>query len=165
MGIKPERIKDIPASKTLLITFAWAIVTTFFVPLSVHGHLTISSVVAFFWAAGLVFSRTAFFDILDMHGDRMVGRETLPIVMGEKPTMQFLKIILGLMILLAITASWLNISSSLGYALVLCPLLFILLLISYEKGYLIPGIRLEFLVESLFTAAGILSGIWVLAMS
>ncbi|MFO8083227.1 MAG: 4-hydroxy-3-methylbut-2-enyl diphosphate reductase [Desulfobacterales bacterium] len=165
MGIKPERIKDIPASKTLLITFAWAIVTTFFVPLSVHGHLTISSIVAFFWAAGLVFSRTAFFDILDMHGDRMVGRETLPIVMGEKPTMKLLKIILGLMALLAITASWLNITSSLGYTLVLCPLLFILLLISYEKGYLIPGIRLEFLVESLFIAAGILSGIWVLAIS
>jgi hypothetical protein len=30
----------------------------------------------------------------------------------------------------------------------------------YEKGHLIPGIRLEFLVESLFVLAGIITLFW-----
>lgn len=159
-GIKSERIKDIPASKTLLVAFAWAIATSFFAPLSVHGHLTLSSIVVFFWSGGLVFSRTAFFDIMDMHGDRMVGKETLPIALGEKLTMKILKIFSVLLAILLITSSWLNIIPGAGYALVICPLFFILLLFSYEKGYIIPGLRLEFLVESLFVATGIITGIW-----
>lgn len=160
MGIKSERLKDIPTSKTLLIALAWATATTIFAPISTHGHMNLSTLIVFFWSAGLVFVRTAFFDILDMHGDRMVGRETLPIVLGEQVTIRLLKIISGLLTVILIATSFLNIISNLGYALSLCPFSIIIFLFLYEKGYLVPGLRLEFLVESLFIATGIIAGIW-----
>jgi len=45
----------------------------------------------FAWSAVLVFVRTAFFDILDMQGDRLVGKETIPILLGEKRSLRLLK--------------------------------------------------------------------------
>ena len=45
----------------------------------------------FAWSAGLVFVRTAFFDILDMQGDRLVGKETIPMLLGEKRSLRLLK--------------------------------------------------------------------------
>jgi (E)-4-hydroxy-3-methyl-but-2-enyl pyrophosphate reductase len=162
MGIKPGRIKDIHASKTILTAFAWAIATTFFAPLSVYGHTTISSGFVFLWSAGLVFVRTAFFDIVDMHGDRMVGRETLPIALGEKNTMLILKSTLVILVMLGILGSMFQLISSLGYILVLIPLLFLTMLMLYEKGYLMPSLRLELIVETNFLIAGMITGIWVI---
>ncbi len=159
-GTRIKQIKDLPASKTLLITFAWATAAVFFVPLSVEEGIPRSSIIVFFWSAGLVFTRTAFFDILDMYGDRMVGRETLPIVIGEKTTLKFLKGISALLALGVVITSCLNITTSVGYVLAAGPLMFILLFFLYEKGVLIPGFRLEFMVESLFAAIGIITLAW-----
>lgn len=163
MGIKSGRIKDIPASKTILIALAWAMITTFFAPLSVYGYITVSSVFVFLWSAGLVFVRTAFFDIVDMHGDRMVGRETLPIVLGKKHTMLILKSTLGILATTGIFASLFQLTTNLGYALAIFPVFFLMLLMLYEKGYLMPGLRLEFLAETNFIIAGMIAGIWVIA--
>jgi len=163
MGIKSGRIKDIPASKTLLIALAWGISTTFFTPLAVYGHISASSVFVFLWSAGLVFVRTAFFDIIDMHGDRMVGRETLPIVLGEKSTILILKSTLTILATAGILASMVQLTTNLGYALAICPLFFLTLIMLYEKGYLMPSLRLEFLVETHFLITGIISGIWVIS--
>jgi (E)-4-hydroxy-3-methyl-but-2-enyl pyrophosphate reductase len=163
LGLKSGRIKDIPASKTILIALAWAMVTTFFAPLSVYGHITISSVFVFLWSAGLVFVRTAFFDIVDMHGDRMVGRETLPIALGEKRTMLILKSTLGMLTLMGIVGSTLQLITNLGYLIALLPFLFLTLLILYEKGYFMPSFRLELLVETNFLLTGIITGGWVIA--
>ncbi|MCJ7830568.1 MAG: 4-hydroxy-3-methylbut-2-enyl diphosphate reductase, partial [Desulfobacterales bacterium] len=60
------RFRDIPGSKTILIAGAWAIVAALLAPLSRNGGPTLSTVPVFLWAWGLVFVRTAFFDILDM---------------------------------------------------------------------------------------------------
>jgi len=163
MGIKSERIKDIPASKTILIALAWAMVTTFFAPLSVYGFTTVSSLFVFLWSAGLVFVRTAFFDILDMYGDRMVGRETLPIVLGEKSTILILKSTLVILAVTGILASLFQLTTNLGYALSISPVIFLMLLMLHEKGHLMPSLRLEFLVETNFLITGMISGVWVIA--
>jgi (E)-4-hydroxy-3-methyl-but-2-enyl pyrophosphate reductase len=162
-GIKSGRMKDIPASKTILIALAWALVTSIFVPLSVYGYTTVSSGFVFLWSAGLVFVRTAFFDILDMHGDRMVGRETLPIVLGEKSTILILKSTLGILTITGILASAFQLTTNLGYALAVCPLFFLTPLMLHEKGYLMPSLRLEFLIETIFLITGMITGIWVIA--
>jgi 4-hydroxy-3-methylbut-2-enyl diphosphate reductase len=163
MGIKSGRIKDIPASKTILIALAWAMVTTFFAPLSVYGFTTVSSLFVFLWSAGLVFVRTAFFDILDMYGDRMVGRETLPIVLGEKSTILILKSTLVILAVTGILASLFQLTTNLGYALSISPVIFLMLLMLHEKGHLMPSLRLEFLVETNFLITGMISGVWVIA--
>ncbi|MFO7555391.1 MAG: 4-hydroxy-3-methylbut-2-enyl diphosphate reductase [Desulfobacterales bacterium] len=159
---KYRRIRDIPGSKTVLITMAWGIVTSVLPPVSMSENIHLSTVIIFLWSMTVVFIRTAFFDILDMQGDRIVGKETIPILLGEKRSLYLLKTILALNFSMLLISSALHIISSLGFALAICPVFVFIILSAHERGYMLPGIRLEFLVESNFVLAGVITLIWSL---
>jgi len=159
--IKYRKIRDIPGSKTLLIAVAWGIVTAVLPPLSISGTIGWVNVLVALWAVGIVFVRTAFFDILDMQGDRLVGKETIPLLLGEKRSMRVLKIILIGLTATLVFCSALQLISSLGFFLVICPLLISIIIFTHEKALMFPGIRLEFLLETQFLVAGFISYVWV----
>ena len=159
-GNRYFRIKDIPGSKTFLIAVAWGVVTSILPPLSVTGEIGLSAVLIFLWSTSLVFVRTAFFDILDMQGDRIVGKETLATLLGENRTMRLLKIVQILSIFLLLISTVFGFISSLGFVLLICPVLLFFILIAYERGYVLPGIRLEFFIETLFPLAGVVALVW-----
>ncbi|MBW1747186.1 MAG: UbiA family prenyltransferase, partial [Deltaproteobacteria bacterium] len=159
---KYRRIRDIPGSKTVLIAMAWGIVTSVLPPLSVSENIRLSTVIILLWSLSLVFVRTAFFDVLDMQGDRIVGKETIPILLGEKRTLGLLKMILGINFGILILSSALHLFPSLGFALAICPAFIFIVLSAHERGYMLPGIRLEFLVESNFVMAGLIALFWSL---
>jgi 4-hydroxy-3-methylbut-2-enyl diphosphate reductase len=162
-SIKFRRIKDLPGSKTLLIAVAWGIVTAVLPSLSPGGGLlSVEILLVFFWSSSLVFGRTAFFEILDMQGDRIVGKETIPILMGQKNAMRMLKILTGLNLAVLCFAGICGFFSNLGFVLTVCPLFALAILISHEKGFMPPGIKLEFLVETNFILAGVITFLWVL---
>ena len=160
-GVKYRRIRDIPGSKTILIALAWGIVTSLFPFLSVSGKIDAGSVLVFIWSTCIVFARTGFFDILDMQGDRIVGKETIPILLGEKGSLRLLKGMLILITVVLFLSSAFHIISSLGFILVICPVSMFLVFSAYERGYMLPGIRLEFLVETHFILAGIITLLWI----
>ena len=87
-------LRDIPGSKTILIALAWGIVIALLPALYEKGRLSWAAGAMYVWTCGLLFVRSAFFDILDMQGDRIVGKETLPILIGEKKSLALLKAIL-----------------------------------------------------------------------
>jgi 4-hydroxy-3-methylbut-2-enyl diphosphate reductase len=118
----------------------------------------------FLWSAGIVFVRTAFFDILDMQGDRIVGKETLPILLGEKRSMRLLKVVLAALTVMLICAAAFQLISNLGFVLVICPAVMFLILRAYERGLILPSIKLEFLIETNFILAGLLSFLWTLVV-
>jgi len=159
-GGRYRRIRDIPGSKTVLIAAAWGIVTSIFPTLSVSESIGVSTIIVFFLSACIVFVRTAFFDTLDMQGDRIVGRATIPILLGEKRTTRLLKIMLTLIFATLLLSSAFQLISTLGFLLTLCPVFIFVILSAYERGYMLPGIRLEFLVETHFILAGIITIIW-----
>jgi len=159
---KYRRIRDIPGSKTVLIALAWGIVTSVFPALTAGAKFTAGSIAAVAWASGLVFIRTAFFDILDMQGDRIVGKETLPILIGEKKTMNLLKGMLIIITALLAGSAALRVLTSLGYLLLLPAVSLFVVMMTHEKGHMLPGIRLEFLVDTHFIMGGLLAGIWAL---
>jgi 4-hydroxy-3-methylbut-2-enyl diphosphate reductase len=161
-GIKYRRIRDIPGSKTILIAIAWGTVTALLPSLVVPDHLNWNTGLIFLWSAGIVFVRTAFFDILDMQGDRIVGKETLPILLGEKRSMRLLKIVLAAITAMLVCAAALQWISNLGFLLVICPAVIFLILRAYERSLILPSIKLEFLVETNFILAGVLSFLWTL---
>ncbi|MCF8091454.1 MAG: 4-hydroxy-3-methylbut-2-enyl diphosphate reductase [Desulfotignum sp.] len=150
-----RRIKDIPGSKTILITMAWGIVTSI-LPAVDTSSSPAWMTAAFFYSAGLVFSRTAFFDIMAIQGDRIAGRETLPIILGEKKSFFLIQYTLvGVMALLA--GAWLaGMSFSIAFLLVLVPGLMLLLIKSFEKEKQMSGLQVEFLIESSFFLTGVL---------
>ncbi len=159
---KYRRIRDIPGSKTILIAVAWGIVTAILPSLSVSKHIGLSAVLVFVWSTSLVFVRTAFFDILDMQGDRIVGKETLPILMGEKQALHLLKTILIINIGMLLVSGTFHFISILGFALAICPVFIFIVLSAHELGYMLPGTRLEFLVETNFITAGVITLVWSL---
>lgn len=160
-GLTVRRIKDIPGSKTILIAAAWGMVVALLPGITDQGALTVATAAVFVWATALVFARTAFFDLLDVQGDRIMGKETLPILLGDRKTFVLLKTILvGCMILPAAVAA-VSLVSKLGFLLTLCPAAMLVLVRAYEKGRMLPGMRLEFLVESLFLLSGLIALIWV----
>jgi 4-hydroxy-3-methylbut-2-enyl diphosphate reductase len=160
VGYRYRRIKDIPGSKTLLIAIAWGIVTAALPPLSLTGKASWIAGIIFLWTAGIVFVRTAFFDILDMQGDRIVGKETFAILLGEKRSMRLLKNILIALISALTLLSFSHLISYLGLVLIGWPIFFLLLLSAYERGVLLPSIKLEFLVETNFVLAGVAAFLW-----
>lgn len=154
---KYGRIRDIPGSKTILIAMAWGVVTAVLPSLSAPENIHLSTVIIFLWSFSLVFVRTAFFDILDMQGDRIVGKATIPILLGEKRSLRLLKIILVINMILLFFSSAFNLVPHIGFTLVVCPMFIFLILSAHERGYMLPGIRLEFLVESNFIMAGMVA--------
>jgi (E)-4-hydroxy-3-methyl-but-2-enyl pyrophosphate reductase len=161
-AVRYRRIKDIPGSKTFLIAMAWGIVTALLTPLSLADKPHWITGLIFLWAAGLVFARTAFFDILDMQGDRIVGKETIAILLGEKRSLSLLKIILMLLIAALFVLSAFHLISYLGFFLISSPILLLLLLSAYEQGILLPSVKLELLVETNFLMAGAFAFLWAL---
>jgi 4-hydroxy-3-methylbut-2-enyl diphosphate reductase len=159
-GIVYRRIQDVPGSKTVLIAMAWGVVTAVIPPLSANGTYGTTDFLIFLWSAGLVFARTAFFDILDMQGDRLVGKETIPILLGEKRSLQLLKgILAGLIITMPLLTGF-GLVSTLGVLMALCPAVMLGIIFAFQKGVILPGLRLEFLVESHVVLAGVLSLVW-----
>lgn len=164
-GFRYRRIRDIPGSKTVLIAIAWGVVTAVLPTLSESAQLNWTTGLVFLCFTGIVFVRTALFDILDMQGDRIVGKETIPILLGEKRSMRLLKIVLAMVVAMLILLAVLQVISSLGFALIICPMVMYLILVAYERRVILPSIRLEFMVETDFILAGIVSFGWTFLIS
>jgi (E)-4-hydroxy-3-methyl-but-2-enyl pyrophosphate reductase len=153
-----RRIKDIPGSKTILITLAWGIVTSI-LPAVESSSSPAWMIVAFLFSTGLVFSRTAFFDIMAIQGDRIAGKETLPILLGEKNSFFLIRYILLGVILLLAGACLAGMSFSVAVLLALVPVAMLFLIRSFEKEKQMSGVQVEFLIESSFFVTGILVAI------
>lgn len=157
---KFKKISDISGSKTVLISLAWGVVTALLPALSTRESFSIATLPAFLLSTGMVFSRTVFYDILDMQGDRIVGQRTLPLLLGDKKTIRILKwILVGLLIILPLSSA-LHLISSLGYFLSLFPVMMLFLLHTYEKGGLVYSSLLEFLIETLLILTGGIALVW-----
>jgi (E)-4-hydroxy-3-methyl-but-2-enyl pyrophosphate reductase len=155
-----RRIRDIPGSKTVLIAMAWGIVTSILPSLSGQKSISLGTATAFLWSVSLVFVRTAFYDVLDMQGDRIVGKETIPILLGEKRSLRLLTWILAINLFILLLSVAFDFIPSLGLVLAVCPIFGLTVLSTYKKRLPLPGIKLEFMVEHLFILAGIATLIW-----
>jgi 4-hydroxy-3-methylbut-2-enyl diphosphate reductase len=160
LGWRIRRIRDLPGSKTVLIALAWATVAALLPSLAQTGRIDAAALLVFAVSALLVFARTAFFDILDVQGDRIVGKETLPVVLGEAATMQLLRLALVLAFAGLVLGVLGGVISGLALLLSACPLFLYLVFAAYTRGRIHPGVRLEFLIETHFVMAGVLAFFW-----
>ncbi|MFO7570424.1 MAG: 4-hydroxy-3-methylbut-2-enyl diphosphate reductase [Smithellaceae bacterium] len=105
MRIMPRRwrfqsLKDIPGSKNIFMAAAWGLVAAVLPALQSHHAFNAALGLAFVFVFGLVFVRSALSDILEIQSDKLIGRETIPVVFGKENTQKMLRVIL--LILLAI---------------------------------------------------------------
>ncbi|MFP4257087.1 MAG: 4-hydroxy-3-methylbut-2-enyl diphosphate reductase [Desulfobacterales bacterium] len=150
-------LKRLPGSKTLLVTMAWGIAAALLPALDSQGGPGAAGIVAFAWICAMVFVRTAFFDIIDMQGSRIVGRETIPILLGEKRTMNLLKAVLAAAFVLLPAGAAAGLVVPAAAALSLVPAAMFAFLYTHGRTSLFLGIMRGFIMESHFILAGILA--------
>lgn len=158
-----RRMREIPGSKAALIAVAWGVVTALFPCLAIAGGPKLAMIPAFLFATGMAFCRTGFFNVLDMQGDRIAGAASLAIVLGKDRCLRLLKVVLVLVGVILFLATSYDIVPSLGYYLLVCPAALLLIVQFNRRADLLPGLHLEFLTDSLFVLAGVITFGWWLA--
>jgi len=88
------KIKDIPGSKTFFVPIAWASATVILPHLARFWGGFKEALYAFWIIALFVLIRTALLDLLAVQGDRLVGKETIVVLLGENKTTHFISAIL-----------------------------------------------------------------------
>ncbi len=154
------KIKDIPGSRALSEALAWVAVITVLPIVSGRVGNAGSSVISGMLVFSLSYARAIFLSIFQVQGDLMVGRETLPITLGEERTLLILKCILGAVAVLLIIGPVSGLTGSFLY-MMFCPLLTLsLCLLAYEKKWFHPGLGLEAMIEGNFLLMGVLAFLW-----
>ncbi|MFH2092911.1 MAG: 4-hydroxy-3-methylbut-2-enyl diphosphate reductase [Pseudomonadota bacterium] len=156
--LRMSKIRDLPGSKTILIVLAWGTVTCL-LPAVVSNSDPASVAVVFLFAVGLVFARTAFFDILAIQGDRITGRETLPTLFGEKYSFKIIKYVLMVDIGILIFGEFSDLLVKRAFLLAFIPFSMFLLISFFEKDNLISGAHREFIIEFSFVVAGCVAAV------
>ena len=156
-GIGFQRLKDIPGSKTFSATLAWAMVAAVLPAVSLGAGQVWGMLMAFVYTLCLVFVRCSVFDILDVQGDLIVGKETIPILLGRDKTIQLLvRITSGLAVLLLIA----GFMHSLSWVLMLPVGGIAFMILALTRSWIYPGAMSEALVDLNFLLAGALAWCW-----
>jgi 4-hydroxy-3-methylbut-2-enyl diphosphate reductase len=159
--VRVAKLKDIPASKTIFIAGGWSVVATLLPSLRADSHVGLQTLFSLIVVFVLVFVRSALFDLVDIQGDRLVGEESLPIVIGEKRTKKLLVyLVVGLAISLMV-APLLGLATDFGYMMLIVCLYMGFYLLVHRRELLRPGsLRFESLVENSFYLSGGLAVIY-----
>lgn len=162
IGRNIQGISDVPGSKTVLIAMAWGLVTVVLPHLAISLQMTTTMVFVSLWASVIAFVRTAFFDILDMQGDRIVGQDSLPILLGEQKTLKLLKKLLVISMAVLLFAPIMHLATTLAYGMVLSVFYIAGVVQAFERLWVVPGFRFEFFVETIFVFTAGVSLVWQL---
>ena len=155
-----QSLKDIPGSKTISAAMAWAVIVAVLPAVAVGQLHPGSAGLAFVYTMVLVFVRCAFFDILDVQGDLIVGKETIPIVLGEAKTRRLLLSLTTGLTALLVLAPLLGLASGLAWALILPVAGLAAMQVVLARGLMMPGAASEGLVDLNFWLAGVLALVW-----
>ena len=160
-NLRFKSLKDLPGSKNIFMAMAWAAVVAVLPQFETSLSFTAGMLVAFLFTFGIVFVRSAISDILDIQSDRLIGRETIPVLIGKKPTQILLKGILVLLFILLSVSYTLGWTSSLSFALLVCIFFMWIYLRLYVRRAAFSGVVQEGILETSYIIAGVSSLVWL----
>jgi len=156
-GTKWGSLKEIPGSKTPLVALGWAMAAAVLPVVGSGVGLNVPALaVSFVLAAGLVFWRTALSDLLDIQGDRIVGRETIPILIGVNRCEKLLVWLLVFLSLLIVTSSWVGWTTAVGYWLVLNTACYGVCLRIYRRRHFVDRLSFDGMLDGNLVLAGLI---------
>jgi 4-hydroxy-3-methylbut-2-enyl diphosphate reductase len=161
-NLRVRGLKEIPGSKTFLVAVAWAFVTTLIPAWSDSTNPGLVTIVVLFFVMLLVFVRNALFDVIEVQGDRIVGKETLPVCIGEKKTLHILNIIMVLLFVWLLLMVPFGLMSKAGFWLLPGILYIIGLTQLYKRGKISQGPKFEFCLDSVFYLLAVLAWLAIL---
>ncbi len=164
--VRYQKLQDIPGSKTLFVALAWGVVTSFIPALAQADHLTEGAITAFFFSAILVLVRCSIYDFKDIQGDLMVGKETIPIVLGREKA-EYLSVFLIIVLAgMLIGAAYLGLTTpAISYYLLISLVYVVLYYLLHRWQVLGSGFLFEGVVDGSLIFAGFLAFLGSLAQT
>jgi len=160
---KPWRLKDVPASKEFFTATGWTAVAIVAPALSAPLKilpLSLAVVVAY----GLVFLRTAMIDFTDIQGDRLLGRETLPVFLGARRARNYMELLAVVLIVLIAAATFLGVFSSVGWWMLSAPLLILAVLRLFFDRITKSELVCPYVADGFLLLPGLIAVIWRLTV-
>lgn len=155
---KLRSLKDLPGSKTPLVAAGWAMSAAVLPVIGTESSLLLPGlIVGFVFAAGMVFWRTALSDLMDIQGDRIVGRETIPILLGAQNTSRLLLGLLLFLTILPAASAALGWVARAGFLLTINTSIFAVIFLIYKRRHPFDRLSFEAMLDSNFILAGGLS--------
>jgi len=140
-----RRLREIPGSKTLFSAVAWVMVMVVVTGGWNPADLPIMAVLFL-----LIFYRNGLYDLMDMQGDRIMGRETLPVSMGEAAAARLLWSIMAIGAATSLFFAAFYGSGLYGYTLFAAWLFLGLVHVLFRSGRIRHGFGLELLIDTVF---------------
>ncbi|GBE04273.1 4-hydroxy-3-methylbut-2-enyl diphosphate reductase [bacterium BMS3Abin09] len=158
--IKYKKLRDVPGSKDIFIAIAWAWVIVLIPALKEEIHFTYQSMVILSFVSLTVFIRSVIFDIISIEDDRIVGRETIPTIIGLQKTEAMLMIISIIIGVFLFSSAATGLVPTLGYFLIIPPVLMMVCLYFFQKRKFQDSSLFEAIVDSNFILAGVITYLW-----
>ncbi len=155
----PVKLKDIPTSKTFFVPMAWAAVSAV-LPYFAGGYEAGRVAYACWIIFLLSLVRTTLRDFLAIQGDRLVGKETLVVLAGEKRTALFTVGVLAALVISALCGPLAGVSTGFSYLFIAPALTYGFFLKMGSKRKFREDPLYEVLIEIVLIATGLSAMIW-----
>jgi 4-hydroxy-3-methylbut-2-enyl diphosphate reductase len=149
-------LKDIPASKDIFLALGWVVVIVLFPLLGDGKVLTSGTILLLIFVFTMVFIHSLIYGIRDLQGDIMIGKETLPILLGERKSIRFIKILCIFLIGLFLIFYLKGLIPSYGFSILIMPV-YILIYINIYKNFNFNRDLFELIIDTPFLLSGLFS--------
>jgi (E)-4-hydroxy-3-methyl-but-2-enyl pyrophosphate reductase len=156
------KIKDLPGSKSMAEALAWGTISSLLPTIGWSNPFWPGVVISFLFVASMCYVRCGLLDIHNIQGDLIVGRETLPIALGEEGALKLLLVLNGFFGLAVAASAFFNLVSGVGMLLLVCYGNSFLYLTAYQRGWMRGGSHLQAIAEANLLLAGLLALAWKL---
>jgi len=163
LNLPIRSLAEVPASKDLFMALGWSFLVVLMPLLARPGvHLRQpSALTAFLMVGGLAFVRALLRDFRDIQADRLIGRETLPIVLGTGKTRMILYaslVMLAALLAASTLTGW--VASPLGYAMIV-PLAYAAGCVPlFTRQTIVQGFGAELVIDLTFIIAGAVAALF-----
>jgi 4-hydroxy-3-methylbut-2-enyl diphosphate reductase len=158
--LKHKSLEHFAGTKEIFFGIAWAL-TTALLPFIVNEPQPLAPMaIALAFTFSIAFFRAVLLDIRDIQGDRLVGKETIPIAIGRKWTKIMLVSVAAVMACLLGVSPLLDWTSNFSLLLIPCVLYACLYLLLYHRRVIGEGLVCEAVTDFNFILAGLLAFLW-----
>jgi len=155
----PVKLKDIPTSKTFFVPVGWSAVSVIVPYLSYGGDIG-RQIFAFWIIFLLALARTNLLDFLAVQGDRLVGKETLVVLAGERKTAWFTAGVIVALVISLLLGPLTGLSSYFSYMVLLPAAVYGFYLKTGAEKRLSVDPLYETLIESVLIGTGLFALVW-----
>jgi len=158
--VRFARLKDLPASKDLFVALGYLVVCVLVPWLSQGGRGRPALAIAAAFAFILTFLKANVVDMGDMEQDRLLGRETLPILLGSARTRRLLTALAVVLAIVLAAGAALGWTPSLAWLLLACPASLIVYLWHRHDFPTAPDVVAALAADGAMLLAGLLALGW-----